>query len=274
MAKKSDKKRTASGRRPVWSGTLSFGLVTMPVELFPTTRSGRASLRMVSAAGTPLRRTYFSQVDGRALTAADIVRGYPLGEDEYVTFEDDELDALDPERSRVIDLQAFVPLEQVDPSYSENAYLLVPDADAATAYRLLVVSMAEAERAGIATFVMRGRSYLVAIISVDGSLRALTLRYHDELRTPEAIGLPELQTADVGEVKRIEKAISDMTEKSLRPAELEDRASQRLRELAQRKLKRGRDVHQVSEDAVDYDDEGPAIDIMALLKRSLKAAEA
>src|SRR5690606_20962785 len=119
-----------------------------------------------------------------------------------------------------------------------------------------------------ATFVMRGKAYVVAILSVEGSLRALTLRYHDELRTPETIGLPELETADVDEVKRIEKAIAKLGEKGLRPAELEDRASKRLRELAERKLKKGRDVHRVDEDEVDYDEDEPAIDIMALLKES------
>ena len=265
----------AAPRRPLWSGTLSFGLVTLPVELYPTTRSSRASLRLVSEGGAPLKRTYFSQVDGKPLTAKDIVRGYPLEDDEYVTFEDAELDALDPERSRVIDLQSFVPLDEIDPGYTQNTYLLVPDPDAATAYRLLVSSMAAAERAGIATFVMRGRSYVVAIISLAGSLRAITMRYHDELRTPDDVGLPELDTAEVAEVARIEKAITTLAAKSLRPSELEDRASRRLRELAQRKLEQGEDVYQVDEEEVSYDEDGPTIDIMALLKKSLgKAAEA
>src|SRR5690606_16259120 len=119
-AAKQERDAAATRRRPVWSGTLSFGLVTLPVELYSTTRSSRASLRLVAPDGTPLKRTYFSQADGKPLAAEDIVRGYPLEDDEFVTFEDSELEALDPERSRVIDLQSFVPLDEIDPSYSEN----------------------------------------------------------------------------------------------------------------------------------------------------------
>lgn len=275
-AKSDDKRQATERRRPVWSGTLSFGLVTLPVELYPTTRSSRASLRMVDEDGTPLRRRYFCQKDGELLEPSDIVRGYPIGDDEYVMIEDEELEALDPDRSRVIDLESFVPLGDIDPSYQESAYVLVPDPDATVAYRLLVTSMAEADRAGIATFVMRGKAYIIAIVSREGTLRALTLRYHDELRTPEDVGLPELETADVDEVKRYEKAIKKLTEKALDPSQLEDRASQRLRKLAQSKLKKGRDVHQVDEDEVEpEDDDQPFVDVMELLKQSLgRSAEA
>src|SRR5690606_32223653 len=131
---KSDEKKQASDRRrPVWSGTLSFGLVTLPVELYPTTRSSRASLRMVDEDGTPLKRRYFSQKKGELLEPGDIVRGYPIGDDEYVIVEDEELEALDPERSRVIDLESFVPLADIDPGYLESSYVLVPDPDATVA---------------------------------------------------------------------------------------------------------------------------------------------
>lgn len=270
------KREKPEGRRPLWACTLSFGLVTLPVELYPTTRSSRASLRMVDEDGTPLRRRYFCQQDGELLESDDIVRGYPVGDDKFVMVEDEELAALDPEHSRVIDLESFVPLEGIDPSYLERAYVLVPDPDAAVAYRLLVESIAEAERAGIATFVMRGKAYVVAIVSLGGTLRALTMRYHDELRTPEGVGLPELETADTEEVARYEKAMKRLTEDALDLAELEDRASQRLRKLAQSKLKKGQDVHKVDEGEVEpEDDEGPVVDIMELLKRSLgRGAEA
>ena len=270
---KDQKKDSAERRRPVWSGTLSFGLVTLPVELYPTTRSSRASLRMVAEDGTPLKRRYFSQQGGEPLEQSDIVRGYPIGDDKYVVVEDEELEALDPDRSRVIDLESFVPLADIDPSYLENAYVLVPDPDATVAYRLLVGSMAEAERAGIATFVMRGKAYIVAIVSLDGTLRALTLRYHDELRSPEDVGLPELETADVDEVERYVKAMEKLKEKSLDLESLEDRASQRLRKLAQGKLAKGRDVHKVDEDEVEpEDDDEVFVDVMELLKRSLGKA--
>lgn len=275
-AKGDGKRAKPEGRRPIWAGTLAFGLVTLPVELYPTTRSSRASLRMVDDDGTPLKRRYFSQQDGELLEPDDIVRGYPVGDDKFVMVEDEELEALDPEHSRVIDLESFVPVEDIDPSYLERAYVLVPDSDAAVAYRLLVESIAEANRAGIATFVMRGKAYVVAIVSRGGTLRALTMRYHDELRTPEGVGLPELETADATEVARYEKAMKRLTENALNLTELEDRASQRLRKLAQSKLKKGQDVHKVDESEVEpEDDESPVVDIIELLKRSLgRGAEA
>ena len=272
-SREEEREEGAPRRRPVWSGTLSFGLVTLPVELYSTTRSSRASLRMVAEDGTPLKRRYFSQKEGELLEQSDIVRGYPIDDDKYVVIEDEELDALDPDRSRVIDLESFVPLADIDPSYLENAYVLVPDPDATVAYRLLVGSMAEAERAGIATFVMRGKAYIVAIVSLDGTLRALTLRYHDELRSPEDVGLPELETADVDEVERYTKAMEKLEKKSLDLDSLEDRASQRLRKLAKSKLAKGRDVHQVDEDEVEPEDDDEAfVDVMELLKRSLGKA--
>lgn len=267
---KSNKSEKSETRRPLWSGTLAFGLVTLPVELYPTTRASSASLRMVDDDGTPLRRRYFSQTDGELLEREDIVRGYPVGEGEFVLVEDEELEELDPDHSRIIDLESFVPLEGIDPSYLERAYVLVPDPDAAVAYRLLVKSIAEAERAGIATFVMRGKAYIVAIVSRGGTLRALTMRYHDELRTPESVGLPELQTADAGEVAQYETAMKKLSEEGLDPSELSDRASTRLRKLAESKLKKGQDVHKVDESEVEPDDDDqPIVDVMELLKRSL-----
>ena len=254
----------------MWSGTLSFGLVTLPVDLYSATRPARASLRMIAPDGTPLRRRYVAQDGDELLNDRDIVRGYPFDDDEFVLVEDAELDALDPERSRVIDLESFVPYQDIDPGLIENSYVLVPDPDATTAYRLLVRSMTDAERAGIATFVMRGKSYVVAILAQEGTLRAVTLRYHDELRSPEDVGLPSLETADVAAVERYRKAIKSLADKQLDTTDLVDRASERLRAVAEKKLKKGRDVHKVARDEVEPEpDDGDAVDIMELLRQSL-----
>lgn len=259
----------APTRRPVWSGTLAFGLVTLPVDLYSTTRASRAALRMIDADGTPLKRRYVSQEGGALLTDREIVRGYPI-EDEFVVIEDEELEALDPKRSRTIDLESFVRESDLDPSYIENAYVLVPDPEATTAYRLLVSSMADAGRAGMATFVMRGRAYAVAIVARDGTLRALTLRYHDELRTPADIGLGELKTAPAEDVKRSRREIVKLASDSLDMGALTDRASQRLRAAARKKLAKGKDVHQVDEAEVEPEaDDADFVDIMELLRRSL-----
>lgn len=262
-------------RRPVWAGTLAFGLVTLPVDLYPATRASRASLRMIDESGTPLRRRYTAQDSDELLADAAIVRGYPVGNDSFVVVEDAELEALDPERSRTIDLESFVPEADIDPTLVESSYVLVPDADAVTAYRLLVSSMAEAGRAGLATFVMRGKSYVVAILSRDGTLRALTLRYHDEIRSPADIGLPDIDTADVQELERIGRAMKKLEAAALDTSELSDEASRRLRKLAEAKLKKGADVHEVSAEEAESDPDGPVVDVMELLRRSLgQAAQA
>lgn len=274
--KKGREDRVPRGR-PVWSGTLAFGLVTLPVELYPTTRSGGVSLRMIGPDGTPLSRRYFCEADGEILTSDEIVRGYPIGDDEFVMIEDEELEALDPDRSRVIDLDVFVPRGDLDPSYVQNTYVLVPGDDAATAYRLLVASMAEEDRAGIATFVMRGTSYLLAIVSVGGTLRGMTLRYHDEVRSPEDVGLPELETADVDEVKEIEQAAKALAADTLDLSEMEDERSKRIAKLVDKRLKSGKGVHDApeEEEPSDDEDEAPMIDVMQLLRESLgKAARA
>jgi len=188
-----------------------------------------------------------------------------------VQIEDAELEALDPDRSRIIDLDSFVPSDEIDPTLIENSYILVPNPETVTAYRLLVTSMSEADRAGIATFVMRGKSYVVGIMAREGTLRAVTLRYHDEVRSPADVGLPELETADVEEVERYRKAMKRLVAKKLDTSDLVDSASQRLRDKAEKKLKKGRDVHKVAKDAVEpeSDDDDAAVDIMELLRRSL-----
>ena len=272
--RKADKadNRTA-GRRPVWSGTLSFGLVTMPVELYSTVKSSRTSLRMIGPAGTPLSRRYISQ-SGELLEAEDIVRGYEVSEDEFVTIEDEELDELDPERSRTIDLDMFVEAASIDPVLVDSSYLLIPQEEAAAAYRLLAASMAASGRAGIARFVLREKAFQVALISNQGSLRALTLRYPDELRTAAEVDLPEPGLADVEHIARFETAIGSLRSDSLDVNLLQDDSAERLEKLVKRKLAAKQDVHRLKdtdEAATDAEDSPVAPDLLEQLRRSLES---
>jgi DNA end-binding protein Ku len=117
---------------------------------------------------------------------------------------------------------------------------------------------------------MRGTSYLIAILAHEGALRALTLRYHDEVRSPTDVGLPDLETADVAEVARLQKAMKKLSAKELDTSQLVDRASERLRAAAEKKLAKGTDVHTVPVDEVEPEaDDGESVDIMALLRQSL-----
>jgi DNA end-binding protein Ku len=248
-----------------WSGTITFGLVSVPVKLLAANRAARIPLRMVSAEGTPLKRRYFDQSD-RALDWEDIVRGYEVEKDRFVVVDDDELERLAPERTRDIDLRVFVPLDQIDPIHFERAYYLVPDGSSTKAYRLLARVMEETHRAGIATFVMRGKEYLVAILAENGILRAETLRFQEEVRNPEAVGLPEPRPAKAAEVKRIGAAIAELDAAKLDPKELADASTERIRRLVAGKTRSRKGV--VRGKARPPGDP-QVIDLMEMLQRSL-----
>lgn len=255
--------------RSFWSGTITFGLVSVPVALYAANRSRRISLRMVSPEGTPLNRRYFTSRDDKELDADDIVRGYEIEKDRFVIVDDEELERLAPERTRDIDLRQFVKVADIDPMYFERAYYLTPAGQSTKAYRLLARVMEETGRAGIATFVMRAKEYLVAILAENGILRAETLRFADELRTPEVVGLPEPAKAAPAQVKRVDQAIGRLLEDSVPRSELEDRSADRLMRVIRTKLKAGEDVVHSDEAAADRDEDN-VIDLMEILKRRLQ----
>ena len=258
--------------RAFWSGTISFGLVSVPVYLFPATRRNRVSLRMLGPAGTPLARRYFNPETDQEVPYRELTRGYEIEKDQYVTVEDEELEGLAPEKSREIDLRRFVPADAIHPLYFERPYFLTPAAESNKAYRLLAQAMEASGRAGIATFVMRGKEYLVAILAEGGILRAETLRFHDEVRTPETVGLPEKPKLDRHTVRRFEKAVEALEAEELDPAEMTDDYSRRVEEYARAKRKRGEGVVETPEASDDEEHEEPT-DLMNVLKWSLRQAE-
>jgi DNA end-binding protein Ku len=187
--------REARGVRAFWSGTISFGLVSVPVDLHSAVRSQKPALRMLAPDGTPLARRYRCPEHDRDVDGDELVRGYEVEPGEHVVVTDEELEALAPRASRDIDLRKFVPLAQLDPFRFERAYVLAPQGDSVKAYRLLAEVMEREERAGIATFVLRGKQHLVAILARGGVLHAETLRFAGEVRSPESVGLPDLAQA-------------------------------------------------------------------------------
>ena len=255
-----------------WSGIITFGLVSLPVSLFPAHR-GKIALKMVDASGALLRRQFFCDDDNRPLERDDIVRGYEIEKYHYVVVEDEELEALEPKKSREIDLKRFVPVSSINPVYFERAYFLVPDSDTTKAYRLLAKSMEDEQRAGIATFVMHGKDYLVAIIAEGGILRAETLRFHDELRTPEQVGLPQRQPADKKIIERMRAAIQKSTRKHFDSELLSDQQISKLRQHIEAKLKSGTDVLKAPEEAAPADTASNVIDLMQVLKERLQGRQ-
>jgi DNA end-binding protein Ku len=255
--------------RAFWSGIVAFGLVSLPVSLYPAHR-GKMALKMVDAGGTLLRRQFFCEGDNKPLEREDVVRSYEIEKYHYVVVEDEELEALEPKRSREIDLKRFVPVSSINPAYFERAYFLVPDGDTTKAYRLLARSMEEEQRAGIATFVMHGRDYLVAIIAEGGILRAETLRFHDELRTPEQVGLPQRQAANKKTVDLMRGAIKKLMRKQVEAEWLSDPQAALLRQRVEKKLETGADVLKAPEEPVPAEAASNVIDLMQVLKQRLQ----
>ncbi|HEX7808321.1 MAG TPA: Ku protein, partial [Thermoanaerobaculia bacterium] len=191
-----------AGLRSFWTGTITFGLVTVPVALYAATRPRAVGLKMIGPDEAPVRRRYVCSKDEKPLDPDDIVRGYEIEKGKFVVVTDEELEAVEPRKSREIDLQRFVDLADIDPMYFERAYYLVPGGGTNKAYRLLAEVMEKRKVAGIATFVMRAKEYLVAIIAENGILRAETLRFEDEVRTPDDVGLPKIAKVTAAESKK------------------------------------------------------------------------
>ena len=256
--------------RSLWSGSITFGLLSLAVDLFPAVRSDALPLKLVDASLKPLTRRYECPEHGRFLSRDEIVRGYELDDGEFVVVTDDELESLAPEKSRAIDLRKFVDIAEVDPMYFRRSYFLTPaENEANRAYRLLAETMERSGRAGIATFVMRGKEYLVALLAENGVLRAETLRFSDEIRAPRDVGLPIDAEADPREVERFRRAIEALAADGVDRALLRDERVERVRALIDDKLARGVDVGKAPE-VDETEEEAEIIDLMEVLKRRLQ----
>jgi DNA end-binding protein Ku len=275
LTKEAQKSRP-QGHRPFWTGTLTFGLVNVPVELFPGTRTSRVALRMLAPDGTPLARRFHCPEDDVDVPMDELLRGYKLDSGDYVVVSDEELEAASPEKSREIDLQQFVGIEQIPPRLFERTYYLTPAGDSNKAYRLLAQAMEQTDLAGIATFVMRGKEYLVAILSQGGILRAVTLRFGDEIRMPDDIGLPKVKKGDAKAKTKFTKVIKSHAAKDLASVDLSDQYAKLVEQLAKRK-RRNHDnvitVEEGEEDDADADEKAESVDLLDTIRQSLASAK-
>ena len=237
------------------------------MDLYPGNRSNRAPLRMLGPEGVPLARRYYSPKTGRDLESDEMVRGYELDKEKYVVVTDEELERLAPKQSRDIDLRLFVKQETIPPLYFDRSYFLVPASGSEKAYRLLVDTIEQNDLAGIATFVMRGKEYLVAIFPENGILRAETMRFPDEVRTPKSVGLPEKKKVSRLMVTKFENLIKKKTKRELPTSHLKDQQTDQLLKLVEKKRARHKDVVEVE---VPERKEEKVVDLMEVLKRSLQ----
>jgi DNA end-binding protein Ku len=221
---------------------------------------------MLGPNGVPLSRRYYSQKTNRNLDDDEMVRGYEIKKGKYIPVTDEELERIAPEKTRDIDLRLFVDRDSIAPIYYERTYFLTPAANTEKAYRLLAETLEDSRRAGIGTFVMRGKEYLVVIFSENGILHASTLRFADELRSPGEVGLPDKKPAPKASVQRFKKMIERKSEQHLTKKETKDEETDRFLKLVKKKRSRRKDIVEVEP---EKSEEGKVVDIMDVLKKSI-----
>lgn len=254
--------------RPFASGTISFGLVTIPVKLYSTgeSASGIQFNMLHKKCGTRLKQQYVCPTDNEVVGREDTVKGYEYSKGQYVLFSDDELKALTPEATNSIEIAEFVPLDQVDPLYYEKSYYLGPDKGGDRPYRLIAEAMRKTGRAALARYAARGKDQLVLLRPFESGLIMQQLRYSDEIRdfsevplSPAEVKEPELRLA----VQLIEQIATD----EFRPETYEDTQRKQVRELIEQKVQ-GQEITAVAAPQP----KAQIIDLMEALKASLAPA--
>jgi len=258
--------------RPIWSGSISFGLVNVPVKLFSAVNRKSVSFNQIdSRSGSRIRYKKVSAADETEVPAEAIVKGYELPSGQYVLIDDAELSALDPEATRTIDIEEFVDLTQIDPIFYDAAYYVAPDKATTKPYALLARAMEETGKVGVARFVMRSKQYLCAIRPKDGKLLLSTMVYADEVNDPAAV--KEFEAVEATELSDKELAMARQLVESLSgdfdPEQFQDTHREKVLELIERKASGDTGLLEVPE-APSSD---KVVDLMAALEASVAAAK-
>jgi DNA end-binding protein Ku len=258
--------------RAIASATVSFGLVTIPVKLFPATQVTSAGISfnlLHKECGSRLKQQYICTREEVVVPRDDMVKGYEFAKDQYVTFTNDELKALEEKSTQTVDIAEFVPLDKVDPVYFDKPYYLAPDKGGEKAYHLLAEVMRETGRCALAKYAARGKQYLVLVRPLgDEGLVMQQLLYADEVRSFKEVGLPDKPPLREAELKLAEQLVDQISSQTFDPTQYEDEVKKRIQADIEKKVQ-GKEI-EVSEPT-----EAPAqiIDLMEALKASLGAAK-
>jgi DNA end-binding protein Ku len=249
---------------------VSFGLVNVPVKLFTAVRHKDVRFHQLHVTdGARVQQRRVCSLDGEELAFEDIARGYEISPGRYVVVEQEDLDTLDPESTRRIDVEAFVPLGEIDPLFYDGSYYVAPDASGSRAYKLLVDAMVESGQVGIGRFVLRTKEYLCAVRPVDGMLVLSTMNYADEIADPgELDGFPTAEAP--GDERELEMArrLIELLSKDFDPTAYHDTYRERLLGLIERKAE-GQEITVPQPAEVS----ATVVDLMAALEASVAAAD-
>jgi DNA end-binding protein Ku len=258
--------------RAIWTGSISFGLLNVPVRLYSAVSRKSVSFRELRASDSSrVRHRRVAEADGEEVPYDEIVKGYEVAPEQYVVLTRTELEELDPQKTRAIEIEDFVDLDQIDPIYFDHPYYLGPDKGAEKAYALLVKAMADSNKVAIARFVLRSRENLAAIRPMGKVLTMATMRFADEVVSPD-----ELEDAIPENGRRIAKREVEMAKQLIEslsgefdPEKYRDEYREELLALIERKARGEEIVAAVSEEPKPT----KAPDLMAALEESLAAVK-
>ena len=256
--------------RAIWSGALSFGLVNVPVKLYPATRSKDVRFNQLHATdGARIRQKRVSSVTGEEVALEEIVKGYEISPDTYVRITPEELDAIAPKASRLIEIEEFVDLDEIDPLFYESSYYLVPDKTGAKPYALLLAAMTSENKVAIGRVVLRSKEYLTAVRPLGETLTMSTMRFADEIVPRNLLeGLPGADVeAGEKEVKMARQLIESLSA-AFEPEKYTDTYREAVLAMIERKA---------AGQEIVVEPEAPAaaksVDLMSALEASLAAAK-
>ena len=251
--------------RAIGTSSISFGLVTIPVKLFATSKSGaRVSFNWIDRkTGVRVRQQYFNPDNNQVVPKDDMVKGYQFAKNQFVVFEPDELKVLEQPKTDAIEIAEFVPAEQVERVYFDRAYYLGPDRGGARAYRLLAAALEQTGRVAVARFATRGRQYLVMVRPYRDGLMLEQLRYQTEVRSWDEVPVEEGEI-NPAELDLAVQMIEQRTAEEFQPDDYKDEVRERQLELIQQKI----DGEQITV-APSAEPQAQIIDLMAALKASI-----
>ena len=257
--------------RAIWSGSISFGLLNVPVKLYSAVSKNTVRFRELREKdGSRVKHKRVAEEDGKEVSYDDIIKGYEFAPDQYVTVTKEALTELSPKKTRAIEIQDFVDLDEIDPIYFEQPYYLGPDKGAEKAYALLVKAMGDARKVAVARFVLRNKEHLAAIRPMEDVLTMATMRFHDEVTRPEDLGddifaekpsKPEKRELDMA------KQLIESLSTSFEADKYRDEYREELLEMLETKAA-GKEIVSAPSDDVEPT---KAPDLMAALEESLAA---